>query len=265
MCYKVITHSLRCDVRPLISDGDRDIVSGYSDPVSCACTPNPAIVPWLQCPDHGCCRTISRLRRCTNINPCKNPRPFHLYEQAHTSTDPWPELPVLDKAFHTRATPPTWECPAWRSALMEVVRAGEYIKVGQALMLASRNAIRVLERAHFEDHGMCDDCPRAKTIAKLRTVEYMNARELPGLIGEFKAGAWLVGQGEIRGGRVVSGLSAPRLPGIPTPRDLLSPSNANAVFLSSGRGREGRTPLFGCEPFPGEALTMQQGSGYLHL
>lgn len=50
MSYKVTTHRLRCDVRPVISDGDRDIVSGYSDPIPCRCSPNPAVIPGSNAP-----------------------------------------------------------------------------------------------------------------------------------------------------------------------------------------------------------------------
>lgn len=208
MCYQVTTHSLRCDVRPLISDGARDIVSGYSDPLPCHCPPNPAVARWLRCLDHGCCRTITRLRRCNDTKPCPHPTPFHFYEQVtRASTTPWPDLPILDNAFHATPSPNSSDSPVWRAALLELVGAGEKIKVAQALMLASRYKIRAMGRRHWRQHGRCNGCPWARTIANLREKEYESALKLPDMISGFKSSAWLVGRGEVGGGRVVSGLA----------------------------------------------------------
>ena len=100
---------------------------------------------------------------------------------------------------------------------MEVVRAGEGIKKALSLMMAISKEIKIMEAIHRIDHDQCKGCSRTAEIDKLRDVELLHTRELPGLIGSFQFTSWLVGKGEIKGGRTVAGLEVPKFIGLPEP------------------------------------------------
>lgn len=219
MCYKITTHSLHCDARPLISDGHRDIVNGYAGPTPCPCPPNPDVGPWLRCPHHGCCRITTRIQPCTRShNPCTAPKFFHLYECATTATGHWAPLAVLDGAVRSSAEPTAIEGADWLASFASLVKAGSHIKFAQDLRGAVQNEIRVLETVHRMDHGACAGCPRVEEIKFFQGVEAFHAKEIAGLVGEFEFGAWLVCKGEIKGARAVSGLNVKEGPVAPVHR-----------------------------------------------
>ena len=202
MCYKVIFHSLRCDVRPVISCGGlKDIVSSYTPPIPCSCEPDPSIVPWLRCADHGCCRITTRLDRCDAPNPCPVPRPYHIYERAESSTVLWVKLDVLDGHFAADRTPKTYESPEWGEALNRLMVAGEQLKEAEDLMRRIREEIEVMELVHFLEHGECWFCSSVNKIAEYRLIEAEYAQEMLFLIEDWDYLASVVELGGLEGQR----------------------------------------------------------------
>ncbi|MBE3045076.1 hypothetical protein IMZ48_21480 [Candidatus Bathyarchaeota archaeon] len=185
MCFKITTHSMHCDVRPI---GRHGTVNGYAHPTPCACPPSPKVAPWLRCPcGHGCCRIATRTQRCDI--PCPTPpKPFHIYERAHISTTPWTLANVLNGEVLGFRQPAIWEDADMRGARMHMDMAAEDIQHAKRLVLAIQQEVRIVDMLHRMDHGECPWCPLGIEIAELQRYEVHQARELMGLMGEHEEG-----------------------------------------------------------------------------
>lgn len=86
MCYRVVTHTMRCDVRPIISDGEILYIDPFAEPISCWCFNEHSARPWLQCDTHGCCMTYSKMEWCPEVHSCNDVIELHRYEQARRQT-----------------------------------------------------------------------------------------------------------------------------------------------------------------------------------
>lgn len=112
MCYKIIAHTLHCDVRPLvvmIDDISKPLINPYATPTACKCgNPDPKIQPRLRCDfGHNCCYMTVKMLCCRNKN-CREVFRFHRYnrrnisegalDQRGTATEDegWAPLPVID-------------------------------------------------------------------------------------------------------------------------------------------------------------------------
>ncbi|PHH69466.1 hypothetical protein CDD82_7744 [Ophiocordyceps australis] len=91
---------LRCDVRPIISDGHDKIVDGYAEPQRCGCAPDEQRKPRLQCLEHGCCRAATKTHLCADPDSCGDTISFHVYRQASQ----WPTRQRMRLAATLRAT-----------------------------------------------------------------------------------------------------------------------------------------------------------------
>lgn len=143
MCYRTISHKLRCDVRPLISNGHVSIVDGYAQPTSCGCAASANIKRWLRCEHHGCCRVATKIHLCADPDSCAGEVVFHSYTQAKfevrdwTNNNVWPDAPwlarpVLDSQRLARSgqAPGTrlrYEAPLFRAALETLLKIGRTI------------------------------------------------------------------------------------------------------------------------------------------
>ena len=186
MCWKITTHSMHCDVRPI---GRRGTVNGYAHPTPCACPPSPKVAPWLRCPcGHGCCRITTRTQRCSLPLPCPTAKPFHIYERAHTSTTHWTPANVLNGEVLGFKQPAIWEDADMRGARMHVDMAAADIQHARRLVMAIRQEVRIVDMLHRMDHGECSSCPLGMEIAGLQWYEVLQARELMGLMGEHEEG-----------------------------------------------------------------------------
>ncbi|KAI6780969.1 uncharacterized protein J7T54_003111 [Emericellopsis cladophorae] len=99
MCYILETHSLRCDVRPLFSNGEKPIVDTQSTPPPCDCEQDTDIPNALRCPQHGCCMLTKTTIYCTRPNVCEF-WDCYLYEQRQpTPATLWTQHDVFDGPF----------------------------------------------------------------------------------------------------------------------------------------------------------------------
>ncbi|SPJ71628.1 uncharacterized protein FTOL_01356 [Fusarium torulosum] len=77
---------MRCDVRPIISDGETLYIDPFADPISCGCFNEHSARPWLQCDTHGCCMTYSKMEWCPKVHSCNDVIELHRYGQARRQT-----------------------------------------------------------------------------------------------------------------------------------------------------------------------------------
>ncbi|KAG9251430.1 uncharacterized protein F5Z01DRAFT_692194 [Emericellopsis atlantica] len=99
MCYIVETHSLRCDVRPLFSNGEKPIVDTHSTPPPCDCDQDTDIPNALRCPEHGCCMLTQKTIYCNNPEACEF-WDCYLYEQRQpTPATLWTQHDAFDGPF----------------------------------------------------------------------------------------------------------------------------------------------------------------------
>lgn len=112
MCYKIVCHTLRCDVRPLVSVSDdvaKPLVDPYAAPNPCDCEhPDPKIQPRLRCDfGHNCCFMTAKHVSCRKED-CGQVVTFHKYTRPDISREVllergpakddegWAPLPVID-------------------------------------------------------------------------------------------------------------------------------------------------------------------------
>ncbi len=115
MCYKVITHTLRCDVRPLVVMGNdvaKPLLNPYATPAACHCKKRDIKILFrLRCDyGHNCCYMTAK-RVCCGKEDCKETVLFHKYTRRSISSkaaaergpakedEGWAPLPVIDGDF----------------------------------------------------------------------------------------------------------------------------------------------------------------------
>ncbi|KAG8671228.1 hypothetical protein FPOAC2_04555 [Fusarium poae] len=81
MCYRVITHTMRCDMRPVISSGNTIYTDPFAETTSCTCANEHLARPWLQCDDHGCCMKTSKMEWCPEVHACNYVTELQRYVQ----------------------------------------------------------------------------------------------------------------------------------------------------------------------------------------
>ncbi|KAH8903623.1 hypothetical protein BR93DRAFT_981390 [Coniochaeta sp. PMI_546] len=133
MCYKLITHTLHCDVRPLVVMGDdvaKPLVDPYATPTACNCKDrDPNIRLRLRCDyGHNCCYMTAKLVFCRKQD-CNEAVRFHKYTRRSIvakdlakrgpaeEDEGWAPLPVIDGDFCDVGVAP---CPT-----AEFIRARE--------------------------------------------------------------------------------------------------------------------------------------------
>ncbi|PHH66534.1 hypothetical protein CDD81_7009 [Ophiocordyceps australis] len=212
MCYRVVSHMLRCDVRPIISDGHDKIVDGYAEPQRCECAPDEQRKPRLQCLEHGCCRAAKKTHLCADPDSCGDTINFHIYRQAsqrmrlastmrvtmtasnrgnimvdgdgdsdagrQTRRQKWATRRALDgDLFHTGygqrpGTRLRFEAPALRAALQEMRRLGRRIAL-----------LEGVEERWGGDLRLFEDEPETRML--LGAALFLSLGERTGLVERF--------------------------------------------------------------------------------
>ncbi|WYZ35819.1 hypothetical protein EsH8_X_000466 [Colletotrichum jinshuiense] len=220
MCYRVHTHTMACDVRPVISSTKTLYANPYDAPPNCDCVPR-ARPRSARCPSHGCCRLDVAVYRCPRR--CRQPTNYHKYvcardeprgeppssphRRPHSSPRrastpgppraPWRRLRTFDRApdFHAA------ESADFRFALAELVDIGRILVHAEAeLDKAARRAERERARHRGVHGGACErvlrewECGWARRIAEMAT----GADDLR-LSAEVLADCWVKYVGLLRG------------------------------------------------------------------
>ncbi|KAL2759987.1 hypothetical protein ACRALDRAFT_1079105 [Sodiomyces alcalophilus JCM 7366] len=109
MCYRVYIHTLKCDVRPVLSDGRNPLIDPYAPPSTCSCPPDQTLSSRLRCRHHGCCLLSAKTYECPK--ECRHMALYHVYiprrpkRGVHFSRGPdehsasWRDIPVFDGAI----------------------------------------------------------------------------------------------------------------------------------------------------------------------
>ncbi|KAF5484404.1 hypothetical protein CGCS363_v014639 [Colletotrichum siamense] len=171
MCYKVHTHTLSCDVRPIISSTKTHYVNPYETPASCACPlPRSSSSHAGRCPSHGCCSLSSTLHRCRRS--CRRPTHYHRYVCDHPppssssssrrhsysysrpptpipSHNPWRRLPTFDRDADFQ----TAESGDFKFAMSELLDIGRILLHAEAELEKGRQRIERERRRHAASHG----------------------------------------------------------------------------------------------------------------
>ncbi|CAM1501885.1 Fc.00g038690.m01.CDS01 [Cosmosporella sp. VM-42] len=194
MCYRVITHALRCDIRPILSDGHSLFVDNYAGPCKCNCVDfQTSIKSWFRCENHGCCMRTAKLYECASVYKNCEVREYHRYEQAKPpksttwcKTVPdslfpnmsfqlnWPSVRNFDEAGHAwmkntaRIAPQ--ENKLYKLALDNVLSTGHMISNNLTNIENLTNDLEEQRQAHNMAHGPCErvlnpwECPELSHI-----------------------------------------------------------------------------------------------------
>lgn len=232
MCYRIVIHSMRCDVRPLLSDGDRIYVDAYAKPLECDCKQEKQIRPWLRCEEHGCCMRTAKMYRCGSGDDAvacgQEPLEYHEYEQAHIRTfekdeehffglaakkrHPWADIPAVDDLLWPLPGMAPLDSEASRLALANLLVVGHLILenvLTMQMLVADKDGARA---AHHERHGRecervlnpweCDDLDEIDTMEVLTGMfKLVRARQIE-LFGECRKVLSAVSEEDL-GGRYV--------------------------------------------------------------
>ncbi|KAH7019315.1 hypothetical protein EDB80DRAFT_676313 [Ilyonectria destructans] len=101
MCYQVVTHTMVCDVRPVVFNGEEQFVDTFTVSPECACKPDPRIKSWFRCEEHGCCRVLKKKIQCPTFRTCTGDIELHRYEQpsSQQKSQAWDSIGNLDEVL----------------------------------------------------------------------------------------------------------------------------------------------------------------------
>lgn len=169
MCYRVYTHAMRCDVRPVLSDGENQLLDPYATPNRCRCHGDRR--SRHPCRHHGCCSLSVRMYECPAR--CRASIIYHIYTQRQSrrnvhfhATDQerrWRDLPVFDGAIFSIAsrqggyegTPHTCveESVEFRLARDQMLEIGRVLDETLLEIDDTQTDARRLKRWHDRGHG----------------------------------------------------------------------------------------------------------------
>ncbi|KAI1636873.1 hypothetical protein F4809DRAFT_641115 [Biscogniauxia mediterranea] len=158
MCLKIITHSLACDIRPVMPHPTKPsefVVDPFSSPEDCCCCSSKS----SGCAAHGCCQVTSRTFPCDCGNivsyhrytPSKPPCAFTMQATVKPGPGVWRHLLSIDDVL-ARASPQQME--HLPSEELRIARRGMKFK-GADLGPKARELIQaVREKKRLESHSL---------------------------------------------------------------------------------------------------------------
>ncbi|KAH7264947.1 uncharacterized protein BKA55DRAFT_557404 [Fusarium redolens] len=181
MCYRIFTHAMRCDARPVISDGNNVYTDPFAYPLPCSCSSEHFVLRYLRCEDHGCCMKKLEMDWCPNVADCNEVYEVHRYVQSHRKprniwgpinmlgdnfsslwsipqiqekVKPWDSVPDLEKCLFIGKMPHlTAVLPPFQQAVQNLVNTGRLIVQTQDQLGALRNDIAIRRTMHDTFHG----------------------------------------------------------------------------------------------------------------
>ncbi|KAJ4327550.1 hypothetical protein N0V84_002078 [Fusarium piperis] len=204
MCWRVIMHSLKCDVRPIIFDGMyNQFIDPFAAPNACNCPPEHK--NWIQCPDHGCCILTKRIEPCSQPN-CTQTYDIHRYDRRPRPQqiwgvnpifygqpdDDWKKWEYLDVAiFGSHGMPQVSDC-----AKEFIDQLSDLIQKGREIGFKHEQVVKMIAEAkdkrelHDTQHGiLCNrqnfNCPINKDISNTEQMVARLRSEGQALSAEF--------------------------------------------------------------------------------
>ncbi|KAF5000751.1 hypothetical protein FGRMN_1519 [Fusarium graminum] len=166
---------MRCDVRPVISDGENRYIDPFAEPISCACFGEHSVRPWLQCDTHGCCMKCSEMEWCPEVHSCNDVIELHRYGQARRQTrniwgpavgsmwnlpmrpiqpESWQHIQNLEDCLFMGGMPyMTAFSPILNTAVINLVGAGRLILSNKSMLDDLQNSIDARKAMHDASHG----------------------------------------------------------------------------------------------------------------
>ncbi|KAI8722018.1 hypothetical protein NCS52_00344600 [Fusarium sp. LHS14.1] len=168
MCWKVITHNLRCDVRPLIYDGmSGKYIDSFQTPTPCKCAAEHQAR--VQCSHHGCCFLTEYIEPCSHKN-CPKTYDIHRYEHLPRQQkvwminpifytqpgDDWDPIPYVDVVIFSRDLPPQfidW-ADEFKEEFTNLVLKGRDINTKHAELTQIHDEIDGERKLHAAQHSV---------------------------------------------------------------------------------------------------------------
>ncbi|KAM0439999.1 hypothetical protein ACHAPT_001101 [Fusarium lateritium] len=196
MCWRIVTHTLNCDVRPIIYDemNKTKLVDPFANPVRCNCPDHH--LDRFQCKYHGCCLATEELDLCHQDHCPKIFFTLHRYAQRPPQANyniwgpnhplfylnpyeprpDWEVIQDLDKAlFPEQGIPQLTACSQeFIDMLSRVVEIGRCLGAKQAEFHLHCREIQCHEQMHASFHAtVCVPrnmhCPAWAAINQLKT------------------------------------------------------------------------------------------------
>ncbi|KAH6894229.1 hypothetical protein B0T10DRAFT_558382 [Thelonectria olida] len=208
MCYRVFFHTLSCDVRPVVSDGEQFFVDSFASPMKCSCEQQQSnVFPLMPCENHKCCMVMDEVRPCPDVGTCEMLTSVHRYYQASpppTSHQQellkWHWMETIDKHIFPNGLPQFCELGATaRESLFESIEIGREIVDSLDVLSRLSWSVSMLRSVHSIRHTErgCRS-PNRLLNTDLNLVAAMEARvwraeaTLRKQVMDFKARRWLV-------------------------------------------------------------------------
>ncbi|KAF4427419.1 hypothetical protein F53441_14081 [Fusarium austroafricanum] len=167
---------MRCDVRPVISDGDNLYTDPFAEPISCNCPSSPFIRLRLACKEHGCCMQTSKKQLCSDLDACNTAFEVHHYVQAQRrqprniwgpysssfwsipvapeQQKPWVKIRNLEDCLFMQEMPHlTTISDAFEDAIQNLIATGRRINSTQEVLDKLRTDIAIRRAMHIASHG----------------------------------------------------------------------------------------------------------------
>lgn len=202
MCYQVVTHTLVCDVRPVVFNGEEQFVDTFSVPLECACKPDPRIKSWFRCEEHGCCRVMKKKTRCPTFGTCTSVIELHRYEQpsSQQNSQAWDSVRNLDEVLFPYGGLPCFceMTTAHQRSLVDVLDLIRQITVMSDMLEEARTSVDLVREVQDKVHGACE---KALTELECSLLELLRKTEkladnwkwlLKNTVSLYQASFWLL-------------------------------------------------------------------------
>lgn len=202
MCYQVVTHTMVCDVRPVVFNGEEQFVDTFKESPECVCEPDPRIKSWFRCEEHGCCRVLKKKTRCPTFENCTGVIDLHRYEQpsSQQNSQAWDSFRNLDEVlFPFGGLPYFCEMTTARQrSLVEAIGLIRQITEISNSLDKARTSVVLVRKVHDEKHWACEKALTEKECSHLELLkesEWMVdewKRLLKFTVSLYQASFWLL-------------------------------------------------------------------------
>ncbi|KAK7415981.1 hypothetical protein QQZ08_012174 [Neonectria magnoliae] len=172
MCYNVITHTLVCDIRPLISDGKRFLVDPFAKPTECHCGIQREMKNYFRCDKHKCCMVTCKMVSCPTDQKCEYVIPMQRYNQAPFKREKtWEAFQTADEYIFPEGLPFVCDMTEdFSNALVETLYVGQAIAPAITMLTKVQKNIETVRRQHRVRYPLCKGLLNEWKCADMRNV-----------------------------------------------------------------------------------------------
>ncbi|KAK7424750.1 hypothetical protein QQX98_000330 [Neonectria punicea] len=172
MCYKVITHTLVCDIRPLISDGKEFLVDPFAKPTECHCGIQREMKKYFRCDKHKCCMVTCNMVSCPTDEKCEYVIPMQRYNQASFKREKtWEAFQTADEYIFPEGLPFVCDMTEhFLNALVETLYMGQAMALARTMLTEAQKNIETVRRQHRARYPLCKGLLNEWKCADMRGV-----------------------------------------------------------------------------------------------